>query len=107
MPKPRTGYRTKPIWPSVCNGRGVQPSEQGEADESRLRLPYVVLALLSVAIVVLLLAPGSHLPTVDSVQVSHRLGIATHLALFTLWSLSLAHAVRGFRDPAGWSTSTG
>lgn len=66
---------------------------------SRSSLPYLLFGLASVSIAALLVLPGTHLPRVESVEVSHGVGLVAHLGLWFLWSLALAHAFVALRNP--------
>lgn len=87
---------------TVSSHGGTSPAATVEAaasSDSRSKLPYLLLFLATFGIAVLLVLPGSHLPKVESVQVSHRVGLIAHVGLWFLWSLVLSYAVPTLRDP--------
>lgn len=77
----------------------MQPAESAPGSNHRSRLPYLWLLLITIGIAVILVLPGSHLPKVESVHVSHRVGIAAHVVLWFLWSLAFVYAIPVVRNP--------
>lgn len=62
--------------------------------------PLLRIILVTIAILIVLLLPATHVPTFRHLQASHPVGLAVHVALFLVWSLVLAYDVPALRRPA-------